>query len=87
MITHELKIEQKYLMRTLQGDKWFEVRLNDRDYQVGDKISFLPIQSKAHDVYDVESPLPKFRVTYVHSGLGLEKGYVVLGICRWLEDE
>ncbi len=37
---HELKIEKRYLDRIFDGTKTCEVRLNDRDYQVGDTIVF-----------------------------------------------
>ena len=32
----ELKIRQEYLERVLLGEKTFEIRKNDRNYQVGD---------------------------------------------------
>ena len=32
----ELKIRQEYIVEVLLGNKTFEIRKNDRDYQVGD---------------------------------------------------
>ena len=42
---HTIKIEQHYLIHIVEGRKTFEVRKNDRDYQVGDTIYFMPIES------------------------------------------
>lgn len=38
---HKLKIEQKYFEKVCAGIKNFEIRKNDRDYQVGDTVTFL----------------------------------------------
>jgi hypothetical protein len=40
MTTHELKVEPRFLDALLDGTKAFEVRKNDRDYQVGDILVF-----------------------------------------------
>jgi hypothetical protein len=79
---HDLKIQHKWLIRILVGEKSFEVRLNDRDFQVGDTIKFLPLHNEKETVnaYDYQSPIPLYAITYVHSGLGMAEGYVVLGI-------
>ena len=36
---HELKIDRKYFIPIVQGKKTFEVRKNDRDFQVGDFLA------------------------------------------------
>lgn len=36
--THNLKILPNYFQDVYSGKKMFEVRLNDRDYQVGDML-------------------------------------------------
>ena len=79
---HELKIQQKWLVRILTGEKSFEVRLNDRDYQTGDAIKFMPLHDpkSAADAYAIRSPLPEYEITYIHSGLGMAEDYVILGI-------
>ena len=43
MKLHELKIVQAYLVDITIGTKTFELRKNDRDYQVGDLIRFIDI--------------------------------------------
>ena len=35
---HEIKIEKQYFEAVIARDKTFEIRYNDRDYNVGDKI-------------------------------------------------
>jgi len=40
MNIHHLKIEEKYLNAIKDGSKTFEIRFNDRDYQVGDILVF-----------------------------------------------
>jgi hypothetical protein len=89
MITHKLKIEPKYFSRILESDKKFEVRFNDRDYQVGDRIHFIPCTPEDktsehlerfvpyHEVYDDRC---HWEIIYIHSGLGMAENYVVLGI-------
>lgn len=77
---HELKIKQCFLIHILEGRKNFEVRFNDRDYQVGDFIRFLPLEDKIYDVYAVSKPILDYEITYVHHILGMEQGYVVLGL-------
>ena len=73
MTEHHLKIEEQYLDKLHDGVKTAEVRLNDRDYQVGDLLVFY----NSHQDQD-----EKFEITHVHSGLGMKENYVVLSI-KW----
>lgn len=41
MRTHELKIWPRYFDDVLSGAKRYEVRINDRDYKVGDRLVLL----------------------------------------------
>ena len=43
MKLHELKIKNEYLVDITVGLKTFELRKNDRDYQVGDLIHFIKV--------------------------------------------
>lgn len=40
MTTHRLKVLIKYADAIMDGTKTFEVRKNDRNFKVGDKIAF-----------------------------------------------
>lgn len=75
---HYIKIEAKYYERVIARQKLFEVRLNDRDYQVGDTLR-----------YEVINPLcdgrsfgndPTYEIKYIHSGLGMADNYIVMQI-------
>jgi len=78
---HELKIEQCYLIHILEGKKTFEVRKNDRDFQVGDTIRFLPIQDSNYDAYRHTSTIPEFSIDYILSCFGgINQGYVCMAI-------
>ena len=79
MKVHEIKLSKDYCDEVYSGEKTFEVRKNDRGYQKGDHISFNPVDRLYGKVYHPVSE-KEYEITYVHSGLGLEKDYVVLGI-------
>jgi len=70
---HKIKIKECFHERIISRSKTFEVRKNDRDYQVGDFLEFI----------DVDGKIPlrgKCLIIYVHSGIGMWDDYVVLGI-------
>ena len=78
---HQLKIRQCYLCHILEGKKTFEVRKNDRDYQVGDTIRFLPLEDENYNAYDISSPIPEFKINYILADfVGLQQNYVCLAI-------
>jgi len=80
---HNLKIKQCYLYHTLEGHKTFEIRKNDRDFQVGDTIHFLPLEDENYDVYeyDPSRPIPDYEIRYILSGFsGLQPGWVAMAI-------
>lgn len=90
---HNLKIEPKYLERVLTGEKTFEIRNNDRDFQKGDSLCFyikntenIPIEYKCINGY-MHDIMPCFKIEYIHSGLGLDPNYVVLGLRQLNPDE
>lgn len=43
MKLHELKIKDEYFNAIIESKKTFELRKNDRDYQVGDLIHFVEV--------------------------------------------
>lgn len=84
MKLHELKIKHEYLIEVDRGRKTFELRKNDRDYQVGDLIRFIDIKQDIKgdcDIYIDEDDL--YKITYVLKDVpeyGLDKDYCILGI-------
>ena len=77
--THEIKLNIEYADAVLCGDKNFEVRLNDRGYQKGDRVIFNVISGiieKNHPLNDIT-----FEITYVLGSFkGLADGWVAFGI-------
>jgi ASC-1-like (ASCH) protein len=70
-VNHQLKIEPQYLQNLLNGRKKAEIRINDRDYQLGDTLEFWNREADS---------FVKFTVTHIHSGLGLQPNYVILSV-------
>ena len=81
-MNHTLKIESSSFNHIQEGKKTFEVRYNDRDYQVGDTISFEILED---EVIPSEG-YQKYHIVYVHHGLGMIENYVVLAIEELEED-
>lgn len=78
---HNLKIKDEYKQAINDGKKTFEIRKDDRKYEVGDKIHFIRVNSNEFD----DDPGNCYEVTYKLSGCpeyGLMDGYCVLGIKR-----
>ena len=57
--------------------KHFEIRFNDRDYQVGDLLILTPVDDDMKIVHRIAI---KAKIKYIHSGLGMVEGFVVLGL-------
>jgi ASC-1-like (ASCH) protein len=49
MKLHELKIKREYFNAIKSGEKTFEIRKNDRDFQVGDIVNFTVVEEKSVD--------------------------------------
>lgn len=78
---HQLKIKQCYLYHILEGVKTFEVLKNDRDFQVGDTIRFMPLEDDNYNVYEFISLIPEYRINYILSDFGgLQQNHVCLAI-------
>ena len=88
MKLHELKILHKYLVDVDLGKKTFELRKNDRDYQVGDLIRFIDIREddSTANKNQIEPNIDEntlYRITYVLKDVekyGLDKDYCILAI-------
>lgn len=80
MKTHLLKLADQYWELVLTGLKTFEVRYNDRHFEVGDHVRFRRVDR------DEEMDMP-FVITYVltHEDFpqGVPEGWCVFSIDRW----
>lgn len=93
MRIHRLKTHVSYFQALRRGDKTFEARLNDRDFQVGDVLDLIewsvsPTVRVNQDGSTETVPSGPtddhlfFRISYVMTGgrMGLAADHVVLGI-------
>ena len=74
MKTHDLKIEPQYFDAVKAGTKTFEIRFNDRHFEVGDYVLLREWCNGDYMGREVEK-----RITYILHGknqLGLVLGYV-----------
>jgi ribosomal protein S17 len=78
-MVHDLKVHPPYFERLFTDEKTFEVRKNDRDYQVGDLLN---LREWSPEKGEYTMRMVSRRVTYIlHGGqFGIEEGYCVLGI-------
>ncbi len=75
---HELKIDPLYYDALMSGNKTFEIRYNDRQYQKGDALLLRPFWKKEH-CYDSTRKEIITTITYV-STYNQKDGWCVLGI-------
>lgn len=90
---HHLKTWPEHFALVWNGRKPFEVRVNDRDYRVGDVLcchEWVPEDRHESDLYGVARRTAEGytgrsawgEVLHVASDLGVERGCVVMGV-RW----
>lgn len=76
-MNHVLKLHPRFAEAVKEGRKTFEIRKDDRDYRVGDILTFTDLDGKPYG-------MPPYEVTYklTHEDFpsGLSDGYCVLGI-------
>ena len=88
---HELKCWPAYFAAALSGNKPFEVRKDDREYQVGDSVLLREYTPPEHMEADEIAEYPDGyysgrilhrEISYILKGehWGIMKGYVVLGL-------
>ena len=79
MKTHEIKTWSEYFDDIINGKKTFEVRLNDRDYKVGDKLILREWNNVIGEYTGREHDV---KVIYILEGgnFGVQAGYVVMSI-------
>lgn len=77
--THKLKLREEFADDVCMGNKTFEVRINDRDFQKGDTVQFICVTESGIQVeHAINSKV--YEITYMLSGWGIKEGYVVFGI-------
>ncbi len=82
MKLHEIKIKDNYYYALIHGYKSFELRKNDRNYQVGDLIHFVDVNG--NDFLNESFNL--FIITYVLKNVseyGLNENYCILSIQKY----
>lgn len=88
MTIHHIKLKEQFCDAVYFGDKPFVIRKNDRQFQKGDYIKFLPVDESGEllfingkEVPSVDHPIgdKEYEITYVLSGWGLEQNYVAFG--------
>lgn len=79
MKEHKLKVKKDYLENILINRKRSEVRLNDRDYQLGDICHLYKYESlNLGKINSYDGIMFSYKITHIHSGLGMADNYVVL---------
>ena len=78
-MVHELKIKPLYFSKVLSGEKTFEIRIDDRNYSVGD---ILILNEFSNSRYTGNKVIVKVIYLLGHEDFpeGIPKGYVVLSI-------
>lgn len=78
--THYLKTWCDYYFDVADGRKRFEVRLNDRDYKVGD---ILVLQCYLPNIKQYLGKSKKYKITYILKDYpAIKEGYVVMSLKR-----
>lgn len=82
-VTHELKIHKEYADAIVSGEKTFEIRLDDRHYQKGDKIHFYEVNDGRPVKHQITEKL--YEITYILYGkksgwFGLKEDWCVFAI-------
>ena len=84
MQTHELKTDPQVFDDVVSGKKTFEIRKDDRGFEVGD---LLILRKTQHTGAEMANGAPlKYTgtvyvyVTYILRGYGLEDGWVIMSI-------
>lgn len=77
---HKLKIKPDYLRNIKDKKKTCEIRLNDRDYQVGDTVCLYDYMKLGvtKNILSYDKPCAIYKISHIHSGLGMQDNYVVL---------
>lgn len=75
MKLHRLKLQQPFFGDVYCGRKNFEVRKNDRDFKVGDRLMLVEYPSE-----DLRFVFREIEYILIGGQHGIASGYVVLGL-------
>ena len=75
MKLHNLKIKAIYAEAKLKEDKMFEIRKNDRNFEIGDVVNYTVIDDTKLDKKMVDK---RYIITYI-TDYEQKDGYVVFG--------
>lgn len=84
---HFIKIFEQYYKKILTREKTFELRKDDRGYQIGDILGFKVIDENKNEL---KYPSKLFEITYILKNPlnvgGLEKDYAVMSIKEYKQE-
>lgn len=79
MKIHELKTVQPYFNDVACGFKKFEVRKNDRDFEVGDMV-ILKLYNKENESFDIDDQYIILIINYIlDSEFYCKEGFIIFG--------
>ncbi len=79
---HKLKIKEEYANAICGNVKHFEVRKNDRDYKIGDILTFDVIDSDKYNGIEGRAYFVSYLLTHDDFPEGICEGYCVLSLSR-----
>lgn len=79
MQIHALKIQPKYFTEVLHGKKKFELRKDDRGYQVGDLVTLQEYSNGEYTGREIKN-IPIIYILRNCPEYGLKEGYCILGL-------
>lgn len=87
---HRIKIKENFITPILNGEKTFEIRENDRGYNRGDIIYFIPVNEKGERIVSclggtTEISSKYYEITYVLSDFHVDRNYVVFSFKEMVE--
>jgi hypothetical protein len=85
IMTHELKTWPVYYQDIIDGNKSFEVRKDDRGFNVGDVLRLREYGWKKPLDPVIERYTGRYcyvRVDYIYRGIGIQDGYCIMSITQ-----
>ncbi len=79
MKIHELKCHTEYFMKVVTSQKKFEIRKNDRNFEVGDVLHLKNYDPK-NETYLFGHCLAEVDYIFEGQGFGVTSGYCVMSI-------